>query len=99
MSSRSLDFLTFPLASTSTVRTPALPPSFSLLITDTLESPASFLLVHYLTKSLRREVLKGKGKESTSVDGAGSGRKRVTVMVGVGKEAAFYERVGKKSVE
>lgn len=46
------DFLTFALG--QGVRTAALPADFSLLITDTLESPGTFLLTHFISRALRQ---------------------------------------------
>ena len=45
------DFLTF--TSPSGIRTASLPADFCVLLTDTLESPATFLLTHFVGRALR----------------------------------------------
>ncbi|GAA5917422.1 hypothetical protein JCM5296_003807 [Sporobolomyces johnsonii] len=55
--SRSTDLLTF---TTPTGRTTALPPSFALVVTDTLESPAAFLLAHLIARALRPPPAEGR---------------------------------------
>lgn len=47
------DFLTFVAPGTS-ARTTALPNDFCMLITDTLESPATFLLTLLISRALRQ---------------------------------------------
>lgn len=98
MNSRAVEFLTFPLpASRATPlqsRTSALPPSFALLITDTLESPGLFLLCHFITKALRKEI-SAAAAVTMREDVKGKGR---VVMVGVSKEEGFYDKILKKSV-
>lgn len=45
------DFLTF--LTPSGARTASLPVDFAILLTDTLESPSTFLLTHFLARALR----------------------------------------------
>lgn len=51
------DFLTF--TTPTGLRTSSLPIDFTVLLTDTLESPATFLLTHFVARALRepRKVL------------------------------------------
>ncbi|GAA5836628.1 hypothetical protein JCM11251_002682 [Rhodosporidiobolus azoricus] len=103
--SRPSDFLTF--TSRDSASTPSLtpsssshrsalpPPRTSLLLTDTLASPAQFAIAHYLQRLLRplhgvvsnsAAGMKGKGKE---------GGRRV-VLVGVGEKEEYWAALLRK---
>ena len=75
------DFLTFRLPPSAPA--PTLPPSFTLVLTDTLESPGTFLLTYFISKELRSTEL---------------GRKRGVLLLGLGEGVLGYERVLKKTV-
>lgn len=51
MNNRGDDFLSF--ATPQGIRTSSLPADFSILISDTLEAPATFLVTHFLARALR----------------------------------------------
>ncbi|GAA6057562.1 hypothetical protein JCM3770_000259 [Rhodotorula araucariae] len=91
--SRQSDFLTFtypPSSSSSSLpsTTSALPPAFSLLLTDTLDAPATFLLVQLVARALR-PLQAGPGRRIEP-------RRRVLV-VGVRERDEYWAGVLKKN--
>ncbi|GAA6002903.1 hypothetical protein JCM10207_001889 [Rhodosporidiobolus poonsookiae] len=95
--SRPTDLLTFSLVSPaspspSSSRSPLPPPGTSLVLTDTLASPAQFALAHYIQRALRPAL------GAPSGHGKGKAREaRRMVLVGVREREEFWAAVLKKN--
>lgn len=77
--SRSVDFLA--TSSSSFASTSRLPPSTSILITDTLQSPSLFLATQLIARTLKPQDRKGKGK---------------VILVGISEVESEYQAILKK---
>ncbi|GAA5986900.1 hypothetical protein JCM5350_000357 [Sporobolomyces pararoseus] len=94
--SRSVDFLSRASTSSSSAiagpsrSTTLLPPSSSILITDTLQSPSLFLLTQFISRTLLRKQQPG------SSDAKGKGKALKVVLVGVREVEQEYTNVLKK---
>ncbi|BGP40874.1 hypothetical protein JCM10449v2_004839 [Rhodotorula kratochvilovae] len=91
--SRQSDFLTFtypPSSSSSSLpsTTSSLPPAFSLLLTDTLDAPATFLLVQLVARALRPPLAEA---------GRRAEKRRRVVLVGVREREEYWAGVLKKN--
>ena len=79
--SRSVDFLA--TSSSSFASTSRLPPSTSILTTDTLQSPSLFLTTQLIARTLKPQDRKGKGK---------------VILVGISEVESEYQAILKKQV-
>ncbi|GJN91218.1 hypothetical protein Rhopal_004236-T1 [Rhodotorula paludigena] len=89
------DFLSFTHTSTSSSSQPtsSLPAALSLLVTDTLDAPASFVLVQLVAHALRPAA------SAAAAPGGGSGAagKRRVVVLGVRERDEYWTAVLKKN--